>query len=101
MDRASSIAINKRLIEHVVADTTDQAEDPLVEPAEFFLDPQRWEREREQFFFDTPQAIAFAGEISEPGSFITADVMGLPVLIRRRKSLFKSDTESTVRRPCL
>jgi phenylpropionate dioxygenase-like ring-hydroxylating dioxygenase large terminal subunit len=85
MDRATSIDITKRLIAHVTADTTDLADAPRVEPAECFLDRERWERERDQFFLDTPQVIGFAGQISEPGSFMTAEVMGVPVLITRDK----------------
>lgn len=90
MDRESSLAITKRLIEHVVADTTDLADAPMVEPAEIFLDRDRWEREREQFFFNTPQVIGFAGEVAAPGSFMTAEVMGVPVVVVR-------DTDSTLR----
>jgi len=83
MKRDEAIAITERLIDHVIKDTTDLAEAPMVEPAEHYLDPERWEAERQQFFFDTPQAIAFAGEVAEPGSFLTADVMGVPVVVAR------------------
>ncbi|MBW2388504.1 MAG: aromatic ring-hydroxylating dioxygenase subunit alpha [Deltaproteobacteria bacterium] len=83
MNRATSIGITRRLIAHVVADTTDLAEAPRIESAECFLDPGRWEREREQFFFDTPQAIGFAGQVAEPGSYMTAEVMDVPVLVTR------------------
>jgi phenylpropionate dioxygenase-like ring-hydroxylating dioxygenase large terminal subunit len=83
MNRESSLAITKRLIEHVVADTTDLADGPMTEPAEIFLDRDRWEKEREQFFFDTPLVIGFAGEIAAPGSIMTAEVMGVPVVVTR------------------
>lgn len=83
MDRESSIDITRRLIAHVTKDTTDLAEAPRIEPAECFLDPERWRREREQFYFDTPQVIGFAGQIAEPGSFVTALVMEVPVVVTR------------------
>lgn len=83
MDRASSTSLTRRLIEHVCADTTDLAESASVEPAESFLDPDRWRREREAFFLDTPQVVGFAGQVAKRGSFMTADVLGVPVLVTR------------------
>lgn len=85
MNRESAISVTRRLIDHVTADTTDLSDEPWVEPADHYLDRDRWEREREQFFLDTPQAIGFAGEIAEPGTFITTDVMGSPVVVTRDK----------------
>ena len=35
------------------------------------------------FFFDTPQVIGFAGEIQAPGSYLATEVMGIPVLLTR------------------
>lgn len=83
MNRETAHSIIQRLVEHVQADTTDLAENPLVEPAEHFLDHDRWERECEQFFRDTPQVIGFAGEVARPGSFMTADLLGVPVVVTR------------------
>ncbi|MBC8341995.1 MAG: aromatic ring-hydroxylating dioxygenase subunit alpha [Proteobacteria bacterium] len=85
MNRESALAVTRRLIEHVVADTTDLAEAPWVEPAENYFDPEVWEREREQFFFESPLAIGFAGEIAKPGTFFTTEVMGKPVVVTRDK----------------
>ncbi|MFT5441297.1 MAG: phenylpropionate dioxygenase-like ring-hydroxylating dioxygenase large terminal subunit [Myxococcota bacterium] len=86
MKRETSIDITRRLIAHVLADTTDLAAEPWAEPAANFLDADRWAREREQFFRNTPLVIGFAGELSEPGSFLTTDVLDVPVLVVRDKA---------------
>lgn len=51
--------------------------------ADVFTDPIRFERERERFFRRTPQVVAWAGEVKDPGSFTTKDVAGVQVLITR------------------
>lgn len=79
MNRPHSLQLTRRLLGHVGADTTDLAPEPRVEPAEHFFDEARWQREGEQFFLETPQAIGFAGEVLEPESFLTCEVMGVPV----------------------
>lgn len=83
LDRTTCLSLTRRLVAHVCADTTDLAEEAQVEPAESFLDPERWRREREAFFRDMPQVVGFAGQVAEPGSYLTADVLGVPVLVTR------------------
>ncbi len=83
MNREIAHSIIRRLIDHVVADTTDLAPEPRVEPAEHFTDPERHALEREQFFLDTPQAVGFAGQVAEPGSYFATDVLDVPIVIVR------------------
>lgn len=83
MDPEIAHPIIRRLIDHVKADTTDLAPAPRSEPAEFFLDPERHALEREQFFFDTPQPVGFAGQVAEPGCFFASEVVGVPIVVVR------------------
>lgn len=83
MNRPLAIALTRRLVDHVRADTTDLAPDPWVEPALNFLDESRWQRERERLFLDTPQPIGFAGEVAKPGSILICSVMGVPIVVTR------------------
>jgi phenylpropionate dioxygenase-like ring-hydroxylating dioxygenase large terminal subunit len=73
----------KRLIERVETNTGDDATNATFEKADVFLCPERFAKEKQQFFFETPQVIGFAGEIQEPGSYIATEVMGIPVLVTR------------------
>src|SRR5690606_24065599 len=76
-------ALIKRLIERVENHSSDDAVDDMVESADFFLCPRRFAREKQQFFFDTPQVIGFAGEVQQHGSYLTTEVMGIPELVTR------------------
>ncbi len=83
MKREAAHSIIRRLIDHVVADTTDLANEPRVVAAEHFLDPVRHAREREQFFLDTPQAVGFAGQVALPGTYFVTEVVGVPIVVLR------------------
>lgn len=83
MKQEQTNALIKRLIARVESNSGDHADSELVESAEVFLDPVRFEQEKQQFFFGTPQVIGFAGEVQEPGSYATYEVMGMPVLVTR------------------
>jgi phenylpropionate dioxygenase-like ring-hydroxylating dioxygenase large terminal subunit len=83
MERSAVIELNRRLIQRVTTDTTDEAPDTLIEPASVFLDRERWLRERELFFLATPQVIGFAGEVAQRGSYLTVDVLDIPIVVTR------------------
>jgi phenylpropionate dioxygenase-like ring-hydroxylating dioxygenase large terminal subunit len=83
MKSETAHALIKRLIQRVETRSGDDAASERVENAEVFLCPQRFAREKQQFFFDTPQVIGFAGEIQAPGSYLATEVMGIPVLLTR------------------
>src|SRR5438105_2924626 len=52
-------------------------------PAECYLRPEVLEQERRRVFADTWQIIARSDQLEKPGSFVTADVAGEPVVIVR------------------
>jgi len=83
MNRDDTVALIRRLLDRLDTNTSDQAAEMATESVAEFLSPQRFEEERRRFFLETPQVIGFAGEVSEPGSYMTADVMGIPVLVAR------------------
>lgn len=72
-----------RLIQRAAEGSLDRAPDTMTEDVAEFLDPGRFEQERQQFFLDTPQVVGFAGEVRSPGSYFTAESMGIPLLLTR------------------
>jgi choline monooxygenase len=52
-------------------------------PAPWFTDPELADLERSAVFADSWQAVGRADQVAEPGSFLTADVAGEPVLVVR------------------
>jgi phenylpropionate dioxygenase-like ring-hydroxylating dioxygenase large terminal subunit len=83
MSKNISQQLMSRLIDHVVNDSSDESEDSITEAASFFTDPKRFEKERQQFFLETPQLIGFSGSVSEPNSFMTVECMGIPIVVTR------------------
>ncbi len=83
MNRDNTISLIKRLVQRIDTNTTDEAPDMMTESVADFLSPQRFSRERQQFFLDSPQVIGFAGEVKEPGSYITTETMGIPIVVTR------------------
>ena len=48
-----------------------------------YVDPDRFERERERLFRRGLVLVAHAGALAEPGDFLTREVAGVPVLLAR------------------
>lgn len=73
----------ERLARRVASHTSDEAAAVMTEDVVDFLAPQRWRRERDQFFLSTPQVVGFSGQIAAPGSCLTVEVMGVPLVLTR------------------
>jgi phenylpropionate dioxygenase-like ring-hydroxylating dioxygenase large terminal subunit len=52
-------------------------------PTEVYVDPALAEREWETFFRGHPQVVGLSGDLPEPGSFLTVDDLGVPILVAR------------------
>ncbi len=83
MNKIKTDNLIARMIERVKTDTTDTAPSATKVSADVFTDQARFEKERQALFYDTPQVIGFAGEVAEPNSYITAESMGIPIVVVR------------------
>ncbi|MEM7219058.1 MAG: aromatic ring-hydroxylating dioxygenase subunit alpha [Pseudomonadota bacterium] len=54
-------------------------------PTEAYVCPQQAEQERADFFRNHPQLIGLSGDLPEPGSYLTLDDFGVPILATRDK----------------
>jgi carnitine monooxygenase subunit len=77
------IEIGRRMIANIVGDTTDMRGSTYVGKGSVFTDPVRFERELEVLFRRTPQVMAWAGEVADPGDTVARDVAGVPVVVAR------------------
>jgi phenylpropionate dioxygenase-like ring-hydroxylating dioxygenase large terminal subunit len=68
----------KLLEEH----TTDMAVTERHEPAGHYTSPERFEAER-ALVHASPQLVGYASELPQPGSFVTKEAMGVPLLLTR------------------
>lgn len=79
--------IAERMLHFVESRTTDQASATMRVPVENYLDPQRWEQEKERVFKRLPLMLALSIELPEKNDFKAMQIMGLPVVITRGKDM--------------
>ncbi|OBH49275.1 aromatic ring-hydroxylating dioxygenase subunit alpha [Mycobacterium sp. E2479] len=77
--------LTRRALAHIEANTLDIAADIWTESRGAFVSQERFEADR-AMLLGVPHVIAWAGEIAEPGQYITKDVMGIPVLVARSRT---------------
>ncbi len=78
MDRPTQL----RLMRAALADNVPLGDEHAIDIAEY-LDPQRFERERDVEFRTRVNLVAHSSEVAKPGAFVTRDVVDTPVLIAR------------------
>ena len=86
MQRESRIKIARQILEMIENDEIQTAEEPAVElDIGRFVDPERFEKERQEFFLNRTQLLAFTGDVRNPGDYYATEVAGRPILIVRGK----------------
>ncbi len=83
MNRETTIALNKRLLENFNSNCTDQSDREIRVQAEVFFCSDLLGAEKDILFRNTPQPIAFSAEIPEQGAYLSLDVLDVPVLLTR------------------
>ncbi|MFZ9425777.1 MAG: aromatic ring-hydroxylating oxygenase subunit alpha [Ilumatobacteraceae bacterium] len=73
----------RRLVNNYRHKTLDHCEAAITEPASVFTDPVRFQKELDVLFRHGAHIVGWTGELPRPGTFITKDVAGHPVLITR------------------
>ncbi len=85
MQHAEQLRVLKELLHQIDTETTCDAGRVLVNPISSYTDPARAAREWDVFFQQHPQIIGLSPELPEPGSYITCNDLGVPILATRDK----------------
>ena len=83
MRHEEQVRLIKQLCAHLDAGTTEDAGGFRRLPTATYTDSARSEREWNEFFMATPQCIGLSGDLPEPGSFLTNNDLGIPILATR------------------
>lgn len=84
MDRRSlEYGLVRRLLDHVEQRTTDLADDVLEVPTAAFTSPEHLEREMAALFWRWPLVLCLSGAVPRPGTYLTVDLCGTPVIVTR------------------
>mgnify|MGYP001557269780 CR=1 FL=1 len=85
MDRAARIATAKRILKMIETDAVDYSDESWECDIGRFVDKERFEIEKQKFFLERPQLIAYSADIPEPGDYYATDIVGRPILLTRDK----------------
>ena len=77
------VRLIEQLCAHLDAGTTVDAGGLRRMSTDAYVDPALAERERREFFRAVPQCLGLSGDLPEPGSFLTNDDLGIPILATR------------------
>jgi len=95
MRHDEQVRLMKQLCAHLDAGTNVDAGGLRAQPTAAFTDPAQAERERREFFLRTPQCVGLSGDLPQPGSFLTNNDLGVPILaIRDTDGSFKAFVNS-------
>lgn len=86
MNRETEIGLCRRVLAHMAAGTTDQAESSYRQPVEHYTSTDRLARELDRLFGRLPLAVAHTSELAQPGDFVARRVADTPVLLTRDAS---------------
>jgi phenylpropionate dioxygenase-like ring-hydroxylating dioxygenase large terminal subunit len=75
--------VNRRIVGHIRAGTSDLADGAMRNAAAVYTDPVRFAAERQRLFRETPVVACFSCDLPHPGSFRTFDETGVPILLVR------------------
>jgi phenylpropionate dioxygenase-like ring-hydroxylating dioxygenase large terminal subunit len=83
LKKSTTTALHQRLLTNLANNNTDLAERQENIAVSVFSDTLLLAKERQALFLDTPQPVAFSGELPEPGSYLALQVLDIPVLLVR------------------
>jgi phenylpropionate dioxygenase-like ring-hydroxylating dioxygenase large terminal subunit len=86
MNRATEIALVRRVLDHMASGTTDTADTTYRQPADHYTSPDRLARELEAVFGRVPLAVTHVSELAAPGDFVTRRIGDTPVLLTRDRA---------------
>ncbi|MDT3446935.1 MULTISPECIES: SRPBCC family protein [unclassified Pseudofrankia] len=84
MDHTTLVDLTRRVLKLAADRTADLAPGVAEQNASAYFDPDRLAADRE-LFRRTPQIAGYAGELAEPGAFVTKTVMGTPLVLTRQE----------------
>lgn len=85
MHRNEQVRLLRELMKHLDEGTNVDAGGLMRNPSEAYTCPELAAREWEHFFRAHPQIVGMSADLPDPGSFITCDDFGVPVLATRGK----------------
>ena len=91
MLREEQLRLLKGLISHLDNKTNINAGGILKTPADTYISEERFEMEWSDFFLNHPQILGLSGDLPKPGTYVTTEDFGIPILaVRDEEGMFKA-----------
>jgi phenylpropionate dioxygenase-like ring-hydroxylating dioxygenase large terminal subunit len=84
MRQERQVELLQRLVGIDTTKPWSRAAASLRNPAASYTNPARFQREMTVLFRGRPQFVAMSGEVEKPGSYLTAQLGGVPILVTRQ-----------------
>ncbi|MGR8920423.1 MAG: aromatic ring-hydroxylating oxygenase subunit alpha [Gammaproteobacteria bacterium] len=85
MKHAAQVDLMKKMLDMIDSNTTEDAGQVSRNPTSHYVDPEIARREWETMFANHPQVLGLSADLPEPGSFMTSNDLGIPILATRDK----------------
>ena len=83
MLREEQLRLLKGLISHLDNKTNINAGGILKTPADTYISEERFEMEWSDFFLNHPQILGLSGDLPKPGTYVTTEDFGVPIIAVR------------------
>ena len=91
MVREEQLRLLNGLISHLDNKTNINAGGILKTPADTYISEERFEMEWSDFFLNHPQILGLSGDLPKPGTYVTTEDFGIPILaVRDEEGMFKA-----------
>lgn len=95
MEHAEQVRLTRLLMDHLDNDTNVDTGCHVENPASSYTSPELAAREWERFFRGHAQIVGMSGDLAGPGSFLTLDDFGIPILaVRDAEGRFRAFVNS-------
>src|ERR1051326_8848479 len=86
MDHGTQVALARRILRFIDADTTELAAAPYVNRVSTYTSATQLEQERALLFRNEPLFVGLSTDAGEPGAYFTLIHPGVPILVVRSRS---------------
>ncbi len=84
MQHATQVAIARQLLDWRQRNATQNDGALMANPVADYLDPDQFAREKQRLFREHPIVVGLSAHLAAPGSYLTNDDTGIPILVVRQ-----------------
>ena len=76
----------RRIATHAQNGTTDRSDIIMRNDVSVYIDPERFEQEKQKLFLGLPQTVCLSNDLPAPGHYVLFEDLGIPMIVLRDKT---------------